>query len=692
MMDKKKIAMTAAIMIPGVALIGSTVPVETSAKDTGLIAKKESSQQLKNVNPATVVDFEDEYLALTIKEQLGIDSTKDLTVQDLQRLVILDVPNVGGQKISSLKGLEYAENLEELDLAFHDVENIQPLLGLVNLKKLDLSGNILGSISGLESLVELEELSVSNILIDDASSISALTKLKKLDVSNNNIADTSFLSSLGLLEELRISNNPLSEIHLGFNRLLKKLDISLTNITKLDSIAGLRKLQSLDISRTGVESLEGIELLSELEFLNLNDTNVSDIGGLAKIKTLVEVSGDRTKVFDFSPVSHVPVISFNDIELTMNARVNGQYLKIPVTSINGEQINFISSSHGEWDRVKKSIKLTTTPIDGDIIEAYFRLDSKISGKVLVTVSVDEVSSPVILVNQNTGEVTIKNIESGNEVYYRESETGDWKKYKDSFLPAPIEENAYTRHYYIEAVQTNGLIESEIASTAFTKSSIINPVQYTFDWWNDGRASLTLKHDDENAEIMYQIESNGWKKYSKPLDISNYYKKGKIEVQMYAMIEGKQSEVTKFSTLTVPQIKGVKGENKIEITHPLSTVDLYYRVNGGEWKFYSEPFAFDETGEYVIETYAKQSEVESLISLPVTVKVDNGNFTTDDSANNKDEVVNNGNGSGGAGNQNTSNGGESSEKLPDTGIQFLPSFVGGVLSTIAGALLVTRKRR
>lgn len=690
-MSKKKIAMAAAVVIPGVVLISSTSPTEASAEDRGIIVEKEASSKASNIDLNATVTFEDEKLALFIKEQLGINLSTDLTVRDLQRLVFLDIPASQGSEITSLMGLEYATNLQELNLSSHHVSDISPLLGLFNLKKLDLSGNILSSISGLESLSSLEELNLSGTLIDDGFSISALTKLKKLNVANNNLADSSFLGSLNSLEELNLSNNPISEVRLGANHSLKKLSVSLTNITGLNSITTLTQLESLDISETGIEQLDGIEALSKLKTLNFDGTSISDIKVLSNIKTLVEVSGDRTKVSDFSPISHVPVISFNDIELKMNATVNGQYLKVPITSVNGGQMSFVSSSHGEWDSTEMSIKLTTTPIDGDVIEVYFRADNEISGKVLVTVSVDEVGAPVILVNQNTGMVTIKNINSGNQVYYRESVAGEWKLYKGSFIPTPVEENLHTRYYYVEAMQTNGLIESEVTLTEFAKSATINPIQYDFNWWNDGEAILTLKHDEENAEIMYQIESNGWKKYSKPLDISNYYKKGKIEVQMYAMVDGKQSEVTRFSALTIPQIKGVKGENKIEITHALTTVDLYYRVNGGEWISYSEPVSFDTEGEYVIETYAKLSEVESPISLPVTVKVDNGNFTMDDSANNKDEVVNNGNGSGGAGNQNTSNGGESSEKLPDTGIQFLPSFVGGALSTIAGALLVIRKR-
>ena len=106
--------------------------------------------------PAEVVSIPDVNLAITVREALGLEAADTLTTHIIQYLSTLDVIYT----ISNLTGLEYAQNLRELDirprfrifigdieLTTNIVSDISPLMGLTELRKLYLTSNPLSYVS-----------------------------------------------------------------------------------------------------------------------------------------------------------------------------------------------------------------------------------------------------------------------------------------------------------------------------------------------------------------------------------------------------------------------------------------------------------------------------------------------------------------------------------------------------------------
>ena len=81
------------------------------------------------------VYFDDQNLKTAVEQKLG---KIDPTPTDMLSLLLLDASYSG---ISKLTGLEYAKNLQDLDLRGNKIRDIYPLTGLTQLLELDLRGN-----------------------------------------------------------------------------------------------------------------------------------------------------------------------------------------------------------------------------------------------------------------------------------------------------------------------------------------------------------------------------------------------------------------------------------------------------------------------------------------------------------------------------------------------------------------------
>ena len=113
--------------------------------------------------------------------------------------------------VKTLKGLEYAINLEILHLGRCEASDLTPLAELENLRFLKLFGNPISDISPLAGLIGLQELHLGNSLISDLTPLVNLQNLKVLRLQGNQISDVSPLSGLVGLQELILKGNDISD-------------------------------------------------------------------------------------------------------------------------------------------------------------------------------------------------------------------------------------------------------------------------------------------------------------------------------------------------------------------------------------------------------------------------------------------------------------------------------------------------
>jgi autotransporter-associated beta strand protein len=157
----------------------------------------------------TIVTFPDANLEAGVRSALGIAAPTPITSVDMLGLTTLQAT---WRDIVNLDGLQYALNLEVLNLGANRISNLDPLAGLSNLKSLYLRDNQIGDMSALSGLTKMSLLDLQSNGLTDISSLPALAHLWTLLLVDNAISDISRLSELGELQFLSLQYNQISDI------------------------------------------------------------------------------------------------------------------------------------------------------------------------------------------------------------------------------------------------------------------------------------------------------------------------------------------------------------------------------------------------------------------------------------------------------------------------------------------------
>mgnify|MGYP001008953783 FL=1 len=252
-----------------ITVLGLTVSAPTiKANDVYVPFGEKKFTEIEN---SQKIDFDDLNLKEALIEYYKFHINKDfkgeeITVGMMEQFTSLSLP---WKNIFSLKGLEYA----------------------VNLKNLNLSNNFIEDITPLEKLVELEDLNLTNNKIKDPKSLAKLTKLRQLVLRKNLMNNLDFLNDLKV-ESLDISMNSVLKDYIPNNLKLENLrSLNLSGIG-LDNISFLKnagKLESLVAEENAIKDLTPLAELKSLRTLYLDRNNISDITALKDLVNLEEL-------------------------------------------------------------------------------------------------------------------------------------------------------------------------------------------------------------------------------------------------------------------------------------------------------------------------------------------------------------------------------------------------------------------
>ena len=111
--------------------------VNQETVDKAVEKLKEAMDSLVEIDLNEIVQIKDESLKLIIQRELGISD--EITVGQMRQLISLKT-----SQVESLEGLQYAINLESLDIKYNEIRDLSPLKNLKKLK--DLKANVLGGL------------------------------------------------------------------------------------------------------------------------------------------------------------------------------------------------------------------------------------------------------------------------------------------------------------------------------------------------------------------------------------------------------------------------------------------------------------------------------------------------------------------------------------------------------------------
>ena len=314
-------------------------------RDSGIVIEGVSfDDPVDGTSADTPVNIPDSVLRRTIRRTLNKPINSPLTQADMENLRELDLSHsVIGSKyaIRDLRGLEFATNLEKLNMGQRFVTDISPLANLQNLKWLSLfsEGFSVSDISPLANLRNLEWLSISGYTLSDISPLEKLLNLRSLNLSNhfskNSISDISLLANLTKLEELDLQKNNISDISpLQNSRNLTTLNLSRNNISDISPLQNSRNLTTLNLSRNNISDISPLQNSRNLTTLNLSRNNISDISPLQNLIKLEQLYLSGNSISDISPLQNSRNLS------SLNLSSNGLSDVSPLTNLrNLETLN-----------------------------------------------------------------------------------------------------------------------------------------------------------------------------------------------------------------------------------------------------------------------------------------------------------------------------------------------------------------
>ena len=186
-----------AYAVPG--LRPAAAPAASSVMDpfsVRVVTRVEAAPGVVDAGPPVFIA--DAALHGAIAEALGLNSDQPVGLNAMARIRSLDVRGAG---IAELTGLEYAVNLEALDLGHNPVRDPWTLALLPRLTVLNLDGAA-SDLYSLSGLVGLERLSLRNSGLTDVSALAGLVNLRHLSLRGNQLSDLWPLAGLAQLEIL----------------------------------------------------------------------------------------------------------------------------------------------------------------------------------------------------------------------------------------------------------------------------------------------------------------------------------------------------------------------------------------------------------------------------------------------------------------------------------------------------------
>ncbi|WP_454193321.1 leucine-rich repeat domain-containing protein [Paenibacillus sp. Marseille-Q7038] len=301
----------------------------------------------------------DPYLDNGLKMILNKAQDEELTVSDLEKLTVIDLPSAG---IRSLSGLEHAAHLTHLRIPYNQVEDLSPLQEITTLREVDVTNNYVSSIEPLEKNTEMERLIVSNNAITSLGvtgnfprlhtlyaggnqitsldGLSGAASLRTLDINFNKIESVEPLVNMTSLKELLASSNQIKNISvltqlpnlqildLNQNQItdatyINKLPKSivslklaynpLSHINQLQNISHLTNLEVLDLSGLKLSSLNPLQDLQQLTNLNVSDNQITSLDPLKDLKSLTNLDVSKNLIFNLAPLQELNHIQSLDL-------------------------------------------------------------------------------------------------------------------------------------------------------------------------------------------------------------------------------------------------------------------------------------------------------------------------------------------------------------------------------------------
>lgn len=295
---------------PGVSsrFEAETITVEASNDSISGIDFSLAPQQI------VTITIPDANLLAAVREAAGKAPEESISNIDMLKLTGFDASNRG---ISNLSGLEYAANLQYLNLSDNQICDISKLAGLNQLEYLVLANNQISDVSVIANLTALKGLGLArNNSISSLTPLVANTNLEILNINDIGINNISFIQNMLNLNTFSACGNEITDISvLQDKHNLQTLHLSDNKISDISPLNNHTQLEWLGLNNNLLEDISALEDDTGLQVICLRGNNINSISALINNSGL-----DRD---DMVYLNNNPLIQdTEDIQTLLNRGVN----------------------------------------------------------------------------------------------------------------------------------------------------------------------------------------------------------------------------------------------------------------------------------------------------------------------------------------------------------------------------------
>ena len=278
-------------------------------------------------------------------EKLNVSYTKINKLKSLENCSNLTHLTLEGSKITHIQPLSKLENIVALDISNTAVKDLSPVSSLKALQSLKISKTNISNLNALSEMENLKELYCSNTNISDLTPLKSHRRLSKIYCDNtridiNQASDFSKTNPFTLViydtkaleqwwdnlpiywkavfsKQVHLSGEPSTEqLHEVIN--MTDLDLSGNEyMQNLIPVSRLTNLVNLNISNTEITRLDPLFGMTNIEHLNLSNTYINDLSPLSTMGSLKTLDISNTPIEDLTPL-----VENNHLELIMANNTN----------------------------------------------------------------------------------------------------------------------------------------------------------------------------------------------------------------------------------------------------------------------------------------------------------------------------------------------------------------------------------
>ncbi|WP_437130779.1 cell wall-binding repeat-containing protein [Peptostreptococcus russellii] len=225
-----------------------------------------------------------------------------VTKEEMRSITSLSYNGSNKEKIKDLSGLEYAINLEFVELPDNEISDISAMSNLKNIKRLYMGKNNIEDISAISNCTKMTDISFDENKIEDIGVLSKLDDVKYLVLRKNHVKNIDSLSNMKNMETLNLEGNKIEDISPLKDLLeIKNLILYGNQIENIEALKDLKKLERLEISKNKIENFEAISWFSDSKNFGYSNQilNIKPTENKMDIK-LKDIDGSNVNIMDNS--------------------------------------------------------------------------------------------------------------------------------------------------------------------------------------------------------------------------------------------------------------------------------------------------------------------------------------------------------------------------------------------------------